>query len=405
MFAANILRSSRTRHRAHGSARKQPSVARVVVVSNVGNLGGGGVVGFRDILLALRRRRPDAELLAVFPQDGDAAATCVQDGFTTQIAWTPWWAFGKWSRHSGFDLHALFGAIPYGIILIPGILQAVVSLRRFRPTMVLTNTMTIPSHAIAAKILGIPHYWIVREFGRDDHRLWFLLGYRRTIRLINRLSSAVICNSRAVEKAILEQDPSTRTHVLYPVVDTPLTKAPQRRPDEAMRAVLVGYFSRAKGQHLAIEAVSLARRAGVDIELTLVGSGNRNPLLKLARRLGVEDLVSIHGPTRDLGPHWAAAHVGLMCSECEAFGRVTVEAMRAGLPVCGTDSGGTPEIIEAGGAGLLSPAGDARALASNLMELEADESLRRRLAARAAQTAHRFDRDRHDDELLTILNL
>ena len=143
-----------------------------------------------------------------------------------------------------------------------------------------------------------------------------------------------------------------------------------------MRAVLVGYFSEAKGQRIAVEAVAIARKAGVDIELTLVGGGNQTPLRELAQRLGVEDLVNIHGPTRDLGPYWSAAHVGLMCSHCEAFGRVTVEAMRAGLPVCGTDSGGTPEIIDPGFNGLLSPAGDANALAANLMALESDENLR-----------------------------
>ena len=65
--------------------------------------------------------------------------------------------------------------------------------------------------------------------------------------------------------------------------------------------------------------------------------------------------MNFHEPTRDLGRHWSAAHVGLMCSECEAFGRVTVEAMRAGLPVCRTNSGGAPEIIDPGVNGLLSP--------------------------------------------------
>ncbi len=139
--------------------------------------------------------------------------------------------------------------------------------------------------------------------------------------------------------------------------------------------------------------------------MTLIGAGSRKPLHSLARELGVEDLLSIHEPTRDLGPHWSAAHVGLMCSESEAFGRVTVEAMRAGLPVCGTDSGGTPEIIEPGVAGLLSPAGDAGALAVNLMALESDEELRRRLAVRAVEMSQRFQRDRHDDELVDILGL
>ncbi len=402
MFA---LRHIGKRRRANTVTHNAGASPRVVMVSNVSNFGGGGVVGFRDMLRALRAQLPDLHVVAVFPQKGNLAADCARYGADTRTAWTPWWAFGKWSRRPGFDAHALIGAIPYGIILVPGVVQAVLLFRRLRPTMVLSNTMTIPSHAIAAKMLGIPHYWIVREFGRQDHRLWFLFGYRRTVRLIGQLSEAVICNSRAVQQAMLAQDPTMKTHVVYPVVDTPLGAPSERKPGERLRVVLVGYFSPSKGQHLAIEAISLARTAGVDIELTLVGAGSHKPLRQLARRLGVEDLLSIHEPTRDLGPHWSAAHVGLMCSECEAFGRVTVEAMRAGLPVCGTDSGGTPEIIEPGVAGLLSPAGDAPALAANLMTLESDEALRRRLATAAVEVSQRFQRDRHDDELVAILGL
>ena len=387
------------------SAASDSPALRVVVVSNVSKFGGGGVVGFRDMLLALRKKRPDVDLVAVVPQRGDVAKRCAEDGMEAKIALTPWWGFRKWSGSRFVDPHALIGWLPYTAILMLGIIQALLSFRRQRPTMVLTNTMTIPSHAIAAKILGIPHYWIVREFGRDDHLLWFLFGYRRTVRMVGRMSELVICNSHAVEQAMLTLDPTMKTRVLYPVVDTPLRTPPQRHPNERMRAILVGYFSIGKGQHLAIEAIAVARKAGADIELTLIGTGRRQPLYRLAQRLGVADLLTIHGPTRDLGPYWADTHVGLMCSQNEAFGRVTVEAMRAGLPVCGTDSGGTPEIIEPGVAGLLSPPKDAHALAANLMMLESDEDLRRRLAIGAQESAQRFQRDRHDDELTSILGL
>ncbi|MDA2895489.1 glycosyltransferase family 4 protein [Mycolicibacterium sp. BiH015] len=403
MFAVD--RWSRARRRADKDGPKQRSVARVVMVSNVSNFGGGGVVGFREMLMAIRTLRPDLDVVAVYPQRGDQAVENARNGVTTTVAWTPWWAFGKWSRSRHLDAHAVIGGLPYALFLIPGIVQALLLLSRLRPEVVVSNTITIPSHAIAAKLLGIPHYWMVREFGRQDHRLWFLFGYRATVRLVGRLSEAVICNSRAVEQALLTQDPTLTTHVLYPAVDTPVGTPSRRRPGERMRAILVGYFSPSKGQTLAIEAISIARGAGVDIALTLIGSGNRKPLTKLARDLDVEDLVTFHEPTRNLGPHWAAAHVGLMCSECEAFGRVTVEAMRAGLPVCGTDSGGTPEIIDPGVAGLLSPAGDARALAANLMTLEADEGLRHRLALCAVQRSQRFGRDRHDEQFVAILGL
>ncbi len=59
-----------------------------------------------------------------------------------------------------------------------------------------------------------------------------------------------------------------------------------------MRVVLVGRFAQSKGQHLAVEAIAIARKAGVDIELALIGGGNHKPVRKLAQRLGVEDLVN-----------------------------------------------------------------------------------------------------------------
>lgn len=373
-----------------------------MVISNVGSFGGGGALDFRDMVLAIHQKRPDVDVVAVCPWKGSLVTECARHDIRTKITWIPGWAFLV--RSGAPRIEALMGTIPYLALLFAGVLHATYVLVRLRPTMVLTNTMVIPAHAIAAKLLGIPHYWLVREFGRDDHRLWFLLGYRRTIRLIGRLSEAVICNSHAVENALLAVDPAMTTHVVYPVVDSPLGIPPERQPGERMRAVLIGYFSEAKGQRIAVEAVAIARKAGVDIELTLVGAGNQKPLRELARRLGVEDLVNIQGRTRDVGRYWSAAHVGLMCSQCEAFGRVTVEAMRAGLPVCGTNAGGTPEIIDPGVNGLLSAAGDANALAANLMTLESDEDLRRKLASRAVETP-RFQRDRHDDEFTAILGL
>ncbi|WP_343574241.1 glycosyltransferase [Mycobacterium sp.] len=382
---------------------KESLSPRVVVVSNVGNFGGGGAVGFRDMVSAIRERRPDLDVVAVCPGKGTLAAECARNGVRTKIAWMPGWAFLVWGPAPRVE--ALIGALLRVALLLSGIVPAVLLLVRERPRLVLTNTMVIPAHAIAAKLLGIPHYWMVREFGKADHQLWFLLGHRRSVRLIGRLSESVICNSYAVEKAFLAIDSKPMTYVVHPVVDTPLGSPPKRLPGEPMRTVLVGYLSHAKGQRLAIEAIAIARKAGVDIELTLVGSGNQKPFRKLAQCLGVDDLVTIDGPTRDLGRYWAAAHVGLMCSECEAFGRVSVEAMRAGLPVCGTNTGGTPEIIDPGVNGLLGPAGDATALAANLMALESNEDLRRSLAVGAIESAERFQRDRHDDELAAILGL
>jgi glycosyltransferase involved in cell wall biosynthesis len=48
----------------------------------------------------------------------------------------------------------------------------------------------------------------------------------------------------------------------------------------------------------------------------------------------------------------------MLCSKGETFGTVTIEAMACGLPIIGTNSSGTPEILENGNCGVLVDADD-----------------------------------------------
>ena len=126
------------------------------------------------MVFAIRAKRPDLEVVAVCPWKGSLVEEFDRHGVPTKITLIPGWAFLERSRMP--RLEALIGAIPRAAILLLGIVQALLLLVRQRPTLVLTNTMVIPAHAIAAKLLGIPHYWMVREFGKADHQLQFLLG-------------------------------------------------------------------------------------------------------------------------------------------------------------------------------------------------------------------------------------
>lgn len=72
----------------------------------------------------------------------------------------------------------------------------------------------------------------------------------------------------------------------------------------------------------------------------------------------------------------------------EQFGHVLIEAMAAGVPVLGSDSGAIPEVI--GDAGIIFPEGDARALRDALAALQNDAARRAQLAqhGRARVLAH-----------------
>jgi glycosyltransferase involved in cell wall biosynthesis len=91
--------------------------------------------------------------------------------------------------------------------------------------------------------------------------------------------------------------------------------------------------------------------------------------------------VRLLGERTDLARLMAAAD--LFCQpnlRPEPFGMVFVEAMHARLPVVGSNSGGTPEVIDAS-CGVLVPPDDPAALAASLRELIGEPGLRARLGA------------------------
>jgi glycosyltransferase involved in cell wall biosynthesis len=115
------------------------------------------------------------------------------------------------------------------------------------------------------------------------------------------------------------------------------------------------------------------------------------------------DGVRFIGYLDDPTPYYCHADVALMCSSDEAFGRVTVEAMKLGLPVIGIDSGGTNEIIVDGRTGYLIPPNDPSALAGKLRRFWADEEMRSELGRQAqADALERFSPIQAMNELLEV---
>lgn len=81
----------------------------------------------------------------------------------------------------------------------------------------------------------------------------------------------------------------------------------------------------------------------------------------------------------------------------ETFGRVTIEAMAFGVPVLGTDAGGTKEIVEHNVTGLLHPPGHpgAQVLAQNLRYLLKNPSVRERMAMEGRKKVERMYLKKH----------
>jgi glycosyltransferase involved in cell wall biosynthesis len=114
------------------------------------------------------------------------------------------------------------------------------------------------------------------------------------------------------------------------------------------------------------------------------------------RELGLAPVVRFTGYLQDgLADAYAACDVAVHASTLpEPFGRTAIEAMAAGVPLVAAAGGGMLEIVEPERSGLLTPPGDAGALAAALLRLAREPELRARLVAGGRQRVReRFAED------------
>jgi len=162
-------------------------------------------------------------------------------------------------------------------------------------------------------------------------------------------------------------------------------------------APLVGMIGRIipwKGQHIFIEAFARLRQRRPDAIAAIVGDPDgaqgeqyHAELKQQARALGVDENLLWLGRRTDIPQLLAAFDTLAHCSvKPEPFGRVIIEGMAAGTPVIASDAGGAKEIVENEVNGLLTPPGDAQALALAMQRLLDDQALRTRLRENARKT-------------------
>jgi glycosyltransferase involved in cell wall biosynthesis len=167
--------------------------------------------------------------------------------------------------------------------------------------------------------------------------------------------------------------------------------------------VLVGFQRASKGQQDAIAAVEILTTTGVDVELELIGDSLGDfgdQLRELATRLGVADRVHFVDFHQGHLERVANADAALMCSRSEAFGRVTIEAMKLGKPVVGAAAGATPDLVRHGWNGFLYEAGDPADLAGWITRLAHDRDSAREMGRRGQQWAcEAFNRGIYGAEL------
>jgi glycosyltransferase involved in cell wall biosynthesis len=157
----------------------------------------------------------------------------------------------------------------------------------------------------------------------------------------------------------------------------------------------VAQLYKTKGQSYLLSALAGLATEIPRVKLLLVGGGERDPLERQARQLGVADRLVFAGHRNDVPACMRAMDVVVHPSLSEAFSQVVIEAMVSGTPLVSTDVGAAREVIVDGETALLVPAADVGAIVDAVRRLHADGGLRRRLAASARESVTaRFTVDR-----------
>ena len=373
---------------------------RVGFVLHLAKRDGAGFA-FLELLEALHGR--GIEPVVLVPSGGPLVADIERrsvEVVTVPYRWwaergTPWWKRGV---RTGWNL----------LTVAP----ACLALRARRCEAVVTNTITVVTGALAAKLLGLPHVWYVHELWGGASGLRFDVGEGRSLKLLDRLSTVCVAASRTVAAPLAAALDHARVEVLYQAVtsraDSGGAAPPAARPSpDTLLCVVVGVLHPIKRQADAIRALSVLLRQRVRAELWLVGEGEPahvDSLRRLALAEGVADATRFLGFREDPEPFQRAADVVLSCCPIEGLGRSTVEGMLAGKPVVAARGGGNDELVREGLSGLLYEAGNHVDLAARLARLAADPAEGRRLGEEGRRWASAtFARARYGEAMAAIL--
>ncbi len=271
------------------------------------------------------------------------------------------------------------------------------ALRDMRPAIVHTRNLSALEAQLAAFWLG----GVKRVHGVHGRDVFDLEGKNRKYNLLRKAIRPLVEQyttvSRDLQRWLVEVIgvPPRRVVQIYNGVNQrsfrpgprPQELAPQGfLGEECLVVGTVGRLAAVKDQATLLRAFALLGRREPAMEhrlrLVLVGDGpERESLQALAGELGILERTWFAGDRDEVPELLRLFDLFVLPSLGEGISNTLLEAMATGLPVVATRVGGNPELVREGENGLLTPPGDAEALARALSMLLGDAERRREMGA------------------------
>jgi glycosyltransferase involved in cell wall biosynthesis len=331
---------------------------------------GGAELCFVELLRVLKRSEK-YELHAVFPlHEGSLVELCTAYCEDASMHFLPRW-IDDGNKYSFVEklkrLSGIFSSSRKAYRLI----------KQVNADIVITNTSVIPEFAFAARLANKKHVWFIHELVDEDFGCHYIYGKRLSKKLISWFSDMVITNSKFVNSRYEHLVEPEKLVMLYQPVEISVDKTEVLKESKVLELLIVGKLSEYKGQREAILACNELYNQGIPFHLVIVGVADKTYIEELTELLVPEvcECVEFISFTNDIGYYYQRADIALVCSRCEALGRITIEAMKIGLPVVASDRGGNLELVEDGVNGYLYKQGNSVDLADKIKLLR-DSSTR-----------------------------
>jgi glycosyltransferase involved in cell wall biosynthesis len=181
----------------------------------------------------------------------------------------------------------------------PAYAQLLEAVKKSRPThlIAMTPCLSLIAWAVRQRIAVLPMF-------ADSFRATGLktsIGYRLLARLLNSPAIPMVSNHNLAASLDLTRigvDPAKVFPFDWPPIISPQAFAAKEAPsaDAPLRVIFVGAIMETKGVGDAIRAVSVLRRRGRAVELSIIGRGDDTPFRQLVASLGLEAHVHFLGP-------------------------------------------------------------------------------------------------------------
>lgn len=248
-----------------------------------------------------------------------------------------------------------------------------------------TSTIVNPEGAIAARALGVPHVWHVRELiGPDKHFRFDRM--RSWARWVQGHADVLVANSQATYDCMARYFDPKKIRLIPNAIDAQKFRKIQPATDK--KEVLVSMIGSVTSQwknHTFFLQVASACKALPHLRFVIWGElpGPDNPyyrtLVQQAREAGLEVPYFTFGGYVPATEVLQNTDILFHPTELESFGRIFTEALAAGLPVIGIEEGGATAMVRPGENGYLIPKNDVEAAKAAIMELAEDAALRARM--------------------------